>query len=502
MDLTPGSFVRRFLQTARGLRWRLTLSYVLFFTVLLSFLGVFFRQTLETIFYDRTKDLLTEEWGAVKGYLRIEKGQLNWYYDPQDPEESTIVGRMQQIFMIADAEGKVMDSSAKYDELLNPEPPDEIKRILKSQRASWRLTRTKEGEHVLVRSGLFVDEKRWFYVAIGRSLAEGDKVIDKFTRDYFLLLPLLIVSCSLLGWFVSGRALRPVNDLARTTKRITGSNLNTQIPRRGTDDELDRLIDNFNRMIQRLNDSFTQTRQFSTDVSHELRTPLTALRGNLEVALFSANTVEQYRDAVVDALQDVERLSATIRALLLLSQAESGQLALQKQVLDLANIIADIVDQFQIPAEGAHVTLSADIPKECIVFADRVQMERLVSNLLSNAIKYTPEGGSVSVKLEALPDNYVEFRIADTGLGIAPDHLPHIFDRFYRVPTMEKSPEKGLGLGLSFVAWIVKAHGGKIDVRSKLGEGTTFSVRLPAGVPPAPVASAAPAEHGIHEPRT
>ncbi len=493
------SMIRPLLQRARGLRWRLTLSYILFFTVLLSFIGVFFRKTLETIYYDRAHDLLTEEWAAVKGYLRVEKGKLNWYYDSQDPEEGLIVGRLQQIFMIADATGTQMDSSSKYDELLNPESAEEIRRILKSQRANWRITRTKDGENVLMRSGLFIDEKRWFYVAIGRSLAEGDKVIDKFTRDYFLLLPVLILSCSLLGWFVSGRALRPVNDLARTAKRITGSNLNTQIPRRGANDELDRLIDSFNRMIQRLNDSFTQTRQFSTDVSHELRTPLTALRGNLEVALFSANTVEQYRDAIVDALQDVERLSATIRALLLLSQAESGQLALQRQHLDLAAIVADIVDQFQIPAEGAHVTLSADLPKEAPIFADRVQMERLVSNLLSNSIKYTPTGGKVFVSLKPAMDGYVEFRISDTGLGIAPDHLPHIFDRFYRVPTAEKSPEKGLGLGLSFVAWIVKAHGGKIDVRSKLREGTTFIVRLPAETQPAPVASTVPQE--IHEPR-
>jgi signal transduction histidine kinase len=254
---------------------------------------------------------------------------------------------------------------------------------------------------------------------------------------------------------------------------------------------LDRLIDAFNRMIERLNSSFTQTRQFSTDVSHELRTPLTAIRGQLEVALFTAKTIDEYKDAMVDALQDVERLSQTIRALLLLSQAESGQLAIQWNVLDLAPIAADIVDQFQIPAEGAHVTLTADLPETCLIEGDRIQLERLLSNLLSNAVKYTPEGGTLHVAITCTSEQ-AKIVVEDTGMGIQKDHLPHIFDRFYRVPTVDRGPEKGLGLGLSFVAWIVKAHRGTIDVESELGIGTRFTILLPALVP-APTAELQPA---------
>ena len=157
-------------------------------------------------------------------------------------------------------------------------------------------------------------------------------------------------------------------------------------------------------MIERLESSFQQIRQFSTDVSHELRTPITAIRGQLEVALFTAKTVEQYRDATLNSLQDIERLSQIVRALLLLSQAESGQLALQKTRLDLAAVVRDIVDQFQIPAEGARVELSADLPAECAAEVDRVQIERMLSNLLSNALKFTPAGGRVHVALRSLPE--------------------------------------------------------------------------------------------------
>jgi signal transduction histidine kinase len=195
------------------------------------------------------------------------------------------------------------------------------------------------------------------------------------------------------------------------------------------------------------------------------------------VALFTAQTVDQYRDAMADALEGVERLSNIVRALLMLSQAESGQLALQKAELDLADLVRDLVDQHQIPAEAEGVRLSATLPANCSVSADRIQIERLLSNLLGNALKYTPAGGLVQVSL--IPGlEQVKLIVEDTGVGISPGHLPHIFDRFYRVPSADA--EKGLGLGLSFVAWIAKAHGGTVSVESTLQEGTRFTVLLPA----------------------
>jgi signal transduction histidine kinase len=202
------------------------------------------------------------------------------------------------------------------------------------------------------------------------------------------------------------------------------------------------------------------------------------VRGQLEVALFTAQTVDQYRDAMADALEGVERLSNIVRALLMLSQAESGQLALQKADMNLAELVRDLVDQHQIPAEAEGVRLTAALPGVCSIHADRIQIERLVSNLLGNAIKYTPAGGSVKVSLIAGLE-HVNLIVEDTGVGISPAHLPHIFDRFYRVPSADA--EKGLGLGLSFVAWIAKAHGGSVNVESTLRQGTRFTVSLPMG---------------------
>ena len=294
-------------------------------------------------------------------------------------------------------------------------------------------------------------------------------------------MPLVIVLCFLTGWIFTGRSLTPVLQIAQAAQHISGSNLSLRIPSRRTGDELDYLVDTFNQMIERLEINFNQVRQFSTDVSHELRTPITIVRGQLEVALLTANTAEQYRDAIVDSLQDIERLSQIVRALLLLSQAETGQVILQKQSLDLVEVSEGIVDQFQIPAEGASLDLKF-LPKvlRCPGEFDRIQIERMLSNLLSNAIKFTPAGGSICVTLGLDGDN-AEIVVEDTGQGIPPEHLPLIFDRFYRVRGKEEqaSPEKGLGLGLSFVSWIVRAHGGTVEARSEKGKGTSFRILLP-----------------------
>jgi len=279
---------------------------------------------------------------------------------------------------------------------------------------------------------------------------------------------------------MAGRALTPVLEIARAAQRISGSNLSLRIPTRDTGDELDYLTITFNRMIERLEASFQQMRQFSADVSHELRTPITGIRGQLEVALFTAETTDQYREAMFNALQDIDRLSQIVRALLLLSQAESGQLVLQKAQLNLCEVLKDLVEQFQIPAEAAGVRLTADLPTECLAEVDRVQIERLITNLLSNALKFTPEGGEVRVVLRPAAGG-VNLVVEDTGRGIPAEHLPHIFDRFYRVQGAGTAPsaEQGLGLGLSFVEWIAKAHGGTIAVDSVLGKGTKFTIHLP-----------------------
>jgi heavy metal sensor kinase len=473
----------------RGLRFTLTAVYTIVFTLLLVGVIFLFRQTLSNSLDEQSRDDLEQNWAVVKAYLRVinDPGQTDfktkWFYDTSDSDESAAVAGVQKMYVVADAAGHVLDGSSSYDSL-GLDKLTEIRSVLQSQGPVWSSRTDSDGELWLIRSSYVNGEQtpeKKFYVAIAVSQAQSRKVLNTFTLRGVALVPLVILTGCIMGWIFAGRALTPVLEVARTAERISGSNLNLRIPARGAGDEIDRLIETFNQMIDRIEVNFNQVRQFSTDVSHELRTPITVVRGQLEVALFTAETVEQYRDAIVDSLQDIERLSQIVRALLLLSQAETGQVILQKQQLNLAEVAENIVEQFQIPAEGADVTLRfLNNAAQCIGDFDRVQIERMLSNLLSNAIKFTPAGGEVRVVVDRR-DDMADIRVEDTGKGIPPEHVPHIFDRFYRVrgPEEQASPEKGLGLGLSFVAWIVRAHGGTVDVQSTPGKGTTFIVHLP-----------------------
>lgn len=345
---------------SRTLRVRMTLSYALFFTILLTLLAVVLRQFLAQSLDTEIRHAIDQDFATLKGYLRIEKGVEHWYVDQGDPDEVGLEGRLHRVLFVADAQGNVIDTSDLYRSF-TPDTQEQIRAVLSSRQVTWQEKVDSRGEHYLIRAGFDNDEvleHTNYYVAIGRSLKDNRNLLRQFTWLCVGLIPLIAFGGCVLGWVYSGRALlAPVMEIARAAARIGGSNLSMRIPNRKSGDEFDYLIETFNRMIERLEESFTQIRQFSTDVSHELRTPITVVRGQLEVALFTAKTTEDYREAIVDSLNDIERLSAIVRALLLLSQAETGQVILQRSDVDMCSLIADVVDQFQIPAESAEVKL-------------------------------------------------------------------------------------------------------------------------------------------------
>jgi heavy metal sensor kinase len=468
----------------RTLRFQLASTFLLLLTAVLSIVGLAATKNLKAVLEDQSIDEVRERLGELKGGWTYfdDSGYPRWNVDHSDPEEEAEATRLQTVYAIADEEGHVALASedptlkplferktilAELDQMKRVRGPI-LKKVFGTDRTPYQVI-----------SSTMTDTKhnrRW-YVAGGRSLVEDDRTLKRFRTNFLILFPIALFVCALVSWYSAGAALRALQSVRNAAQEITGSNLGLQIPKRGANDELDSLIESFNEMSRRLKSSFEQMRQFSTDVSHELRTPLTAIQGQLEVALFTATRKEQLQEAIENALQDVERLSNLVRALLLLSQSESGQIPMHKAIVDLGELVKDLVEQFQIPAEVHGITLTQSCSQRVLCEVDRTQMERVVTNLLSNAIKYTAADGWVKVCAESL-QSHVRLTVEDSGVGIPQDHLPHIFDRFYRVP--DPNPEKGLGLGLSFVATIVKAHGGEIRVHSRVGHGSRFEVTLPA----------------------
>ena len=470
----------------RTLRFRLAATFLLLLTGVVAIMGFVGTTSLSTVIANQTDDELKEQLGALKGWIEFEgdSGEPYWFVDHSDPEEEAEVSKLNAVYIIADDQGNSHKGSSgpAWQQLSD-------RKTILTEVAQMQVTRqpiiktirgTDKAQYKIISSTLRDDKhNRTWYVAEGLSLADDQKVLRRFRQHFWIFFPIALLACAVISWYSAGDVLKSLQSVEKAAQNITGSSLGVQIPKRGADDELDRLIDSFNEMSGRLKASFEQVRQFSTDVSHELRTPLTAIQGQLEVALFTATRKEQLQEAIENALQDVERLANLVRALLLLSQSESGQIPMNKTVVDLNESVGDLVDQFQIPAEAHGVTLTHAPRDPVCCEVDRMQIERVVTNLLSNALKYTPIGGWVRAGAEAAGPN-VRLVIEDSGVGIPKDHLPHIFDRFYRVP--DPNPEKGLGLGLSFVAAIVKAHGGEIHVESEVGKGSRFEVILPTGI--------------------
>jgi heavy metal sensor kinase len=297
--------------------------------------------------------------------------------------------------------------------------------------------------------------------------------------------PLALLVLSLGGWFLAGRALSPVVRLTRAARRINAENLNQRLPVEDTRDEIAHLAETFNAMLARLEASFRKIKQFSGDASHELRTPLTILRGETEVALRWAKEPEEFRKMLESNMEEIDRMGRIIEDLLLLAKSEAGGLPMECKEFSLSDMLQDLYMQGRTLGEskGIEVLLDMNVAEEIRIRGDELRIRQMLLNLIVNGIKYTPAGeGRLAITLSLEGDN-VSVAIVDSGIGIPEEHLPHIFDRFYRIDEARNRENGGTGLGLAIVKWIVEAHEGKILVRSNPGEGSTFTVLLPTRGP-------------------
>lgn len=316
--------------------------------------------------------------------------------------------------------------------------------------------------------------------AVSNALArEGHTPMDELIEIMLYGgLPALLIAL-IGGWILMRRALSPVNTLTTTLESIHVDTLRHQLPRSGNGDELDRLAEVFNSMMTRLEHSFTRVREFTINASHELKTPLTIMRGEIETRLRESSPTAADREFLASQLDEIARLAKIVDALTLLAKADTGQLAMARELVRLDELVRDCFADAQILAQPSHVQVEMNDCDEVTVRGDRHRLRQLLLNLADNAIKYNQPDGRVVMSLTGSNGN-AELVVSNTGPGIPAEKLPRVFDRFYRGDPAHGGEVEGSGLGLSIVQWIVKAHGGAIELTSKPHQWTTVTVHFPA----------------------
>jgi len=320
---------------------------------------------------------------------------------------------------------------------------------------------------------------RFYTVQTGVPVDQIIATLSLFRRYLVMFAPLLLLAAASGGYWLSRKALSPVDALTRTARSISGNNLGERLEKLATGDELQRLSDTLNEMLARIESAFLRVAQFTADASHELRTPLSLIRTEAEIALRKSRGDAEYREALRHILLEAERTSSLVEELLSLARADSGRESLHLSLVDLPAAITEIANEWRHLIEARNLQFTqqfadCDLP----VLADRSALQRLLAILLDNAVKYTPPPGTVDLGLE-VRGNKAVITVRDSGIGIAGPNQTKIFERFYRVDKARSRELGGAGIGLAIADWIVQQHRGSIAVQSAVGKGSTFLIEFP-----------------------
>ncbi len=379
------------------------------------------------------------------------------------------------------SDGQVVARSANLGDF--ELPIDSGKLAAAADGQSWTdITVTENGRLFVFNQPLIIRGQLAGVVQFARSLAEQDESLETLRNALIVGSLLVVMLAFVVGWFLSGAALRPIQRITDTARVIGAQrDFDQRVDYRGPPDEVGQLATTFNGMLAALQDAHQQTeqtlqqqRRFVADASHELRTPLTTIRGNLGLLQRRPPIAEDDERAVLgDMVEETDRLIRLTNDLLTLARSDAGR-ALRQQPVSIAPLIDDVCRQANVLRDQRNVVCAA-VP-EVSVMGDQDAIKQVLLILLDNALKYTPAGGTITIGATQA-DRMVDIRIADTGPGIAPDDLPHIFERFYR--SDEARSGDGAGLGLAIAQELIEAQQGKISVQSAIGKGSTFSVKLP-----------------------
>jgi heavy metal sensor kinase len=451
-----------------SIRWRLTLWNALGLAVVLMgfaalVYGSMFRAHYERIdraLGDQLRELQESHHMPTAGRDRLR----HWLAELQEHSQVRAV--------VYDADGMVYERS---DDLpLNAAP------LMPTPSATPRFQDAnlpELGRHRLLSAHL-AGEGGPSEVVLLAPLEEVDQELRLLLIAILLAVPVALLVSGGWSYLMARAALAPMERLRCSTEEITAARLDCRIPITNAHDELGRLSQTINAMIARLERSFLEIRRFTADASHELRTPLTIIRTTTEVALDKRLSSEEHRDLLCGILEECERLTRLIEQLLALARedARTGETAIQ--AIDLSSLVKQVVEDMRPLAEARGLAFVVEVDSPLTISGNALRLRQVCYNLLENSIKYTPAGGTITLRAER-KDQAAILTIRDTGIGIPPEHVPFVFDRFYRVDKARSRAEGGTGLGLSIAQSIVAAHGGQIELASTPGQGTTCTVDLP-----------------------
>ena len=458
----------------RTLRQRLLTTLLVWLALVLAVFG--------TIVYLQVRQTLE---GDIDQFVRDKAFILGHQVNPAYPagifydEKPWRSERFPQFWQTFDADWKQLFKSKSLSEPIVP--TEQIKRLAAEKFGVAQHdvvapdgTRYRAATIKMERQGKFI-----CYAQVGVPLSERDVPLRQLLYS--------LVGCAavalVLAWLGLEYVIRqwsaPLAALSETARKVNLGNLSRQRLFAPPDaPELAQLANTFNDLLDRVEAAHVSQHRFVADASHELRTPLTILRGEIDVALRRPRSPEEYAEVLQSSREEIERLSRLTENLLTLARADAGQALVRREAVDVSSVAREVCRKLTPLSEQRKVPLSCDAPGPTVVSGDAVALAQIVFNLAENALRYTPAGERVTVGVAAR-EGEVVVEIEDQGSGIGAEHLPHLFERFYRVDKARSRDFGGVGLGLSIVKTLAEAHGGRVEVRSEVGKGSTFTVRLP-----------------------
>ncbi len=449
---------------------RLTVSSTLILLALALGLCVFFYMRIEYLLEKQLNRILADETHELADDIVEHKSVIIGC----QMFESDVARRKyyQFEFRVLSVEGMVLYQSKRAGKM--PFPDQGHKREFSTVRVPG-----KSVPYRLFERKITVDEVSDLYVQIATEKRQELDLLDRFYENLLLAFPAVLLLSLLCGMIAANKPRKIIKGIAYVASRISSHNLQERLPVPPACDEVQELTLTINAMIDRLEKSFSETKQFTADVSHELRNPLFALKGTMEVALSENRDSSEYRETMAECLERINFLIKMVNDLFLISRFEMQKVNLDLTSFNMGEVVRDMHEFFLPMAQEKQLQFTCEQCDDVVICGDRTRILQLVSNLLDNAIKFTPEGGQVTTML-ITNDSGVELQVRDTGIGIPPGKIPHIFNRFYQVDASRSGLARGTGLGLQICKRIADAHGGTISVQPNTDSGVTFTVMLPS----------------------